>query len=154
MMEAAVDAAVSEKRETRRTFMRYVILTREKGRLRAEFRSSEKAMPSAVIGVDEEFREFLDSLFEKVNPEEADRKVEAVYRTDKDIFFEISMIYAYIMRVLRKEERPKLRRKITENLFRLHPYELIFWNHHFSRSRDRYTQDRVARAFLMLYNLR
>jgi len=64
------------------------------------------------------------------------------------------MIYAYVMRVLRKEERRKLKRKIVETLLRLHAHELIFWNHHFTRFKDRYSQDRVARAFLTLYNLR
>ena len=154
MMEVAVDVAASETKRTQRTFMRYVILLREKGRLRAEFRGSERAIPSAVIGVDGDFREFLESLLEKVSLEEDNKKVKAVYRTDKDIIFELSMIYAYVMRVLRKEERSRLRRKIIETLFRLHPHELIFWNHHFSKSKDRYVQDRVARAFLTLYNLR
>jgi len=155
-MEAAVDDAVSATKKTQRTFMRYVILMCEKGRLRAEFRGSERALPSAVIGVGEDFREFLEALFERASPEDikANGKVEAVYRTENDIIFELSMIYAFVMRALRKEERAKLRRKITETLFRLHFHELIFWNHHFSKSKDRYVQDRVARAFLTLYNLR
>lgn len=139
--------------------MRYIILTHENGRWKAEFRGSEKAKPSAKIGVDKElFEEFLKDLkIQKLNLEDykGEKKgVKAVYATDKDYFYELSMIYAYVMRVLRKEERRKLKRKITETLLRIHPHELIFWNHHFTRSKDRYSQDRVARGFLTLYNLR
>lgn len=158
-MKVAGVTAVAQKTGSGRVFTRFITLTHEKGRWKAEFRGSEKAIPSARTGVDkEDFVEFLEDLkFEEVRPEDfrGEKKgVKAVYTTDNDCFFEISMIYAYVMRVLRKEERKKLRRGIIETLFRIHPHELIFWNHHFSRSKDRYAQDRVARAFLILYDLR
>lgn len=138
--------------------MRYIALSKEKTRWMAEFRMSERAKPSARVGVDREiFEEFLEDLgFEKVAAEnfKGEKKDVKIYATEKDYLFELSMIYAYVMRVLRKEERKKLRWKIIETLLKLHPHELIFWNHHFSRSKNRSAQDRVARAFLTLYNLR
>ncbi len=158
-MEVADVKSANLKTHSRGAFMRYITLSQEKGRWIAEFRGSERAKPSARIGVDKEiFEEFLEDLrFEKVMPEDfkGEKKgVKAIYTTENDLIFELSMIYAYVMRVLRKEEREKLKKKITETLFKLHAHELIFWNHHFSRSKNRYTQDRVARAFLTLYNLR
>jgi len=124
----------------------------EKGRHIAEFKGSEKSKPLARIGVDRElFQEFL-RIF-RVEKVSSNGKAE-VFATDRDIAFELAIIYAYLLRALKKEKRAKLCGKITESLLRLHMHELTFWNHHFSRAKNRYEQDRVARAFLTLYNLR
>jgi len=73
--------------------MRYITLTHEKGRWKAEFRGSEKAKPSAKIGIDKEiFEEFLEDLrFKKVRLEDfkGEKKcVKAVYITDNDYIFD------------------------------------------------------------------
>lgn len=148
------------KRNYQRMFMRYVILVKEKGKWKAEFRGSMRAKPSARVGVNKErFEEFLEGIgLVKLNPlQEFKGKVkglESVHATEDDYLFNISMIYAYLMRVLRKKERVKLYGRVTETLFRIHPFEIIFWNHHFTKSKDRYEQDRVARAFLSLYKIK
>lgn len=139
--------------------MRYIAICHENGRDVAEFRGSERANPSARVGIDRDiFEEFLKVLkIEKIELSEfrgEKRKVKEIYATDRDVAFELAMIYAYLLRVLRKEERKKLYGKIIESLLRLHMHELTFWNHHFARSRSRYEQDRVARAFLTLYSIR
>ncbi len=145
-------------RRKRVVFKRYILLRQEEGEWIAEFRGSERAKPSARVCVDREiFEDFLSYFnLEKVTLEDfrGEKKgVSAVYATENDYVFELLMIYAFVLRVLRREDRKKLKRKLTETLLRIHPHELIFWNHHFTRSRDRYAQDRVARAFLTLYNL-
>ena len=145
--------------QKQRVFMRYITIYLEKGRYVAEFRGSERAKPSARVGIDRDlFEEFLKVFrVEKIELSEFKgdkRKVKEIYATDKDVAFELAMIYTYLLRVLKKEERKKLYGKIIESLLRLHMHELTFWNHHFARSRSRCEQDRVARAFLTLYNLR
>lgn len=154
--EGSISASVQKQR---RGFMRYITICREKGRYIAEFRGSERAKPSARIGIERNlFEEFLKGFgFERIDLSEFGgdkRNVKEVYATEKDVVFELAMIYAYLLRVLKKDERKTLNGKITETLLRLHMHELNFWNHHFIRSRSRYEQDRVARAFLTLYNIR
>jgi len=142
-----------------RVFMRYIAICFEKGRYVAEFRGSERAKPSARVGIDKElFTEFLKIFsVEKIdlsNFKGNKVRVKEIYATENDVVFELSMMYAYLMRVLKKKDRRKLNGIITEKLLRLHMHELTFWNHHFLRSKSRYEQDRVARAFLTLYNIR
>ncbi len=154
--EENVPASVQKRQ---RVFMRFVTIRREKKRYVAEFRGSEKSLPTARIGIDKElFEEFLKGTgFYKFDLKEfkGDKKsVVEIYATEQDMFFELAMIYAFLLRVLKKEDRKRLNGKITETLFRLHMHELIFWNHHFTNAKDRYEQDRIARAFLTLYNIR
>jgi hypothetical protein len=96
----------------------------------------------------------IRNLLNTISLEGKNIKVMEIYTTKNDIAFELSMIYTYLLRVLRKEERRRLNGRIIESLLRLNIHELNFWNHHFTRSKNRYKQDRVARAFLTLYNLR
>jgi|Deesub1362B_J571_1020462.scaffolds.fasta_scaffold00101_3 hypothetical protein len=137
-------------------FVRYITLVREKGRVVAEFSGSERARPHIRVGVDRGlFEEFLGTLdFTKMDPSEFGGGFEAVYSTENDWAFEIASLYAIILRALRREERKAKKRKIIDVLLNMHPYELTFWNYQLSKARDRYAQDRVARAFLLLTGIR
>lgn len=128
--------------------MRYIAVYREKGRTVAEFKLSKNAKPLAKIGVKEElFEKFARVL--KLEAENDGGKT--VYAVNKDEIFDLALLYVCILRVVRDKE--KLAPKIIDRLLSMHPYELVFWNHKLSNARNRYDQDRVARAFLMLNRL-
>jgi len=133
----------------RRELVRYITIYTEKGRTVAEFKSSKNAKPLAKIGIKKELFEKFARVF-KLEAENQDTK-KTTYAVNKDEVFELALLYACILRVVRDKE--KLAPKIIDKLLSMHPYELVFWNYKLNNARNRYDQDRVARAFLMLNRL-
>ncbi|MDI3498155.1 hypothetical protein [Archaeoglobus sp.] len=152
-MATVLAKEVAESHTRRRVFTRYVTLVKDRGRIVAEFRGSERAKPHLRVGVDREtFEEFLWQL--NFTKEEGKEGFEAIFSTENDWAFEIAAFFAVIMRTLKKDERKAKKNKIIRALLNTHPFEFTFWNYQLSKARDRYAQDRVARAFLVLQGLR
>ena len=115
----------------------------------AEFKPSKNAKPLARIGIRAEYFNKFAEIFKLEIAEVGERGV--VYATDRDEVFDLALLYACILRVLRDK---KMVNVLVDVLQGLHPFELVFWNYKLINARDRYEQDRIARAFLMLYGVR
>jgi len=137
-----------------RAFVRYIHVHKEKGRTVAEFKSSMNAKPLAKVGIKPELFEKFAKTF-KLEPIDQEMKSKGkikgvVYTTTKDEVFEIALLYAYALRVLKNKEKTS---KLIDKLLSLHSFELMFWNYKLINAGNRYEQDRIARAFLMLYRI-
>ncbi len=137
-----------------RVFVRYIHVYREKGRTVAEFKPSINAKPLAKVGIKPELFEKFVKTF-KLEPVDQELKSKekikgVVYATAKDEVFEIALLYTCVLRVLKNKEKSS---KLIDKLLNLHPFELMFWNYKLINAGNKYEQDRIARAFLMLYKI-
>jgi hypothetical protein len=135
------------ERENVKVHEKVIHIRRIKGRYVAEFKPSKHSNPIARVGVKPElFEEFAKAFkLDKVT-----NGKEIVYSTTSEEVFDLAILYACILRVLRDKSKA---RDVIDILLGLHPFELTFWNYKLINCTNRYEQDRVARAFLLL-NLR
>lgn len=138
----------TEVRREGRIFLRYICLRRVKGRTVAEFKSSKNAKPIAKVGIRPEFFNKFAEVF-RLEPVEANEK-EVTYVTERDEVFDLTLLYACVLRVLRNKNNVC---KVIDVMLSLHPFELTFWNYRLINAKDKYERDRIARAFLMIYGL-
>jgi hypothetical protein len=139
----AVSTRVNEK-DNVRIHEKVICIRKFKGRYVAEFKPSKHSNPIARVGVKPElFEEFANTFkLDKVS-----NRKEIVYSTTSEKIFDLAILYACILRVLRDKSKA---RDVIDALLSLHPFELTFWNYKLINCTNRYEQDRVARAFLLL----
>ena len=147
-MTASSSTSAEIKQEE--VFLRYIHLRKIKGRVIAEFRPSKNSKPIAKIGIKPEFFKMFAEVF-RLEPVKTNEK-EIIYVIDKDEVFDLALLYACIIRTLRRNNNNI--HKIIDAMLNLHPFELTFWNYKLINARNWYEQNRIARAFLTIYGVR